>query len=430
LRKKMAQTLKTFFSVVPAPHTAASTSQAPPPVSTSKKRKRDRQPKDELHCDFPEWMTSEERAGHQTLWRVFHGDEQEATYFKGRLGRKPVLSGICCTTFRLYGGCHNCVTNCSIDMKFFAPNADSIKTAGKRQRFDVARKAFVFAVRAGDRDTALRQRRIVEQLRSRTCKPCRRIVKLSPAVQSCKDEWDRMKQEACRRQGGCSNPDCSERGMASWIALQADHGTNPKRYNLSDYSWWAYHGGVAAMRKEAKQIFQWCCGHCHSLEATSASGRRYGDPDLMPNGRQYGTKEETAQYKAKYHAKIKFPKQQYVDRIKREIGICQYSGCGRRVVIGNEQGFQWDHQHENSKRKCRCLNANGEPKGPCHGCEDKLFRRNGGVGGLVANCSKAASLRNAKHLLDAEMKKCLLYCTPCHLSRKPRNRDRWDESLE
>lgn len=376
-------------------------------------------------------MTSEERAGHQTLWRVFHGDEQEATYFKGHRGKKTVLSGIACTTFRLYGGCYHCTTNCSVDMKSFAPNADSINTAGKRQRFDTARRAFVVAVRAGDRTTALVQRRIVEQLRVKLCRPCRRIARLSPSEQACKDEWNRMKQDACRRQGGCSNPECSERGMAAWISLQADHGTNPKRHNLSDYPWWSCHGGVAAMREEAKQIFQWCCGVCHSLEATSAQGRRRGDPDLMPDGKRSGTKEERAQYHAKRHATIVYPKQQYVDRIKREIGICQYPGCGRRVVMGNEQGSQWDHQNESSKRKCRCLNAKGEPKGPCHGCEDRLFGRAGGVAGLVKNCSKEASLDKVRHLLDAEMKpKCLLYCTPCHMSRKPRNRTRWDESLE
>jgi len=316
-------------------------------------------------------------------------------------------------------------------MKSFAPEADSTNTAAKRQRFDIARRAFVVAVRAGDRDTALVQRRIVEQLRSKLCRPCRRNTKLSPTVQACKDEWDRMKQEACRRQGGCSNPECSERGMASWIAMQADHGTNPKRYRLSDYKWWSWNGGVAAMREEARQIFQWCCGVCHSLEATSNQGRRCGDPNLMPNGKRRGTKEERTQYQAKQRAKIKFPKQQYVDRIKREIGICQYPGCGRRVVVGNEQGSQWDHQNESSKRMCRCLNANGEPKGPCHGCEDRLFGRAGGVAGLVGNCSNEASLDKVRPLLDAEMKpKCNLYCTPCHISRKPQNRARLDESLE
>ena len=46
---------------------------------------------------------------------------------------------------------------------------------------------------------------------------------------------------------------------ASWVVLQADHGTNPKKRNadgkavsLSDYKWWPYNGGVAAMREEAK----------------------------------------------------------------------------------------------------------------------------------------------------------------------------------
>ena len=55
----------------------------------------------------------------------------------------------------------------------------------------------------------------------------------------------------------------------------------------------------------------------------------------------------------------------------------------------------------------------------------------GGVAGLVSNCSNEASLDKVQPLLDAEMKpKCNLYCTPCHISRKPQNRARLDESLE
>ena len=86
------------------------------------------------------------------------------------------------------------------------------------------------------------------------------------------------------------------------------------------------------MRDEAKRIEKWICGCCHSLEKTSNSGRRFHDPSTMPNGKAKGTKEEVKQYSNKHSAKIKYPKHQYVDAKKREIGKCQYPGCNREVV--------------------------------------------------------------------------------------------------
>jgi hypothetical protein len=127
----------------------------------------------------------------------------------------------------------------------------------------------------------------------------------------------------------------------------------------------------------------------------------------MPDGKSTGTKEEVSQYKAKHHAIIVYPKQQYVDAKKREIGRCQYPDCGRRVVAGNEQSFHFDHRVESTK----CKASKG----------DLLFGERGGVGGLVGNHSKAAALDKVEHLLDAEMEpKCDLLCVNCHLCRKPR----------
>jgi hypothetical protein len=51
------------------------------------------------------------------------------------------------------------------------------------------------------------------------------------------------------------------------------------------------------------------------------------------------------------------------------------------------------------------------------------------VSGLVHNDTKAASLDKVQHLLDAEMlPKCDLLCHNCHMSRKQRGRERWDEA--
>jgi len=317
-----------------------------------------------------------------------------------------------CRDGTLRGGCHAVCKNMWVSIARFAPDADATNSAGHRQRFDAAYAAYQAAFAAGDRDAAIAQRAVVEALRTNNCDACRESMgTLSPAEQACKDEWKRMRQEACARQNGCANPACSERGMASWPVLQADHGTNPKVFKLSDYTFWSGKGGVGAMRAEAQQIHQWVCGVCHSGEESSSTGRRCGDPALMPDGKRSGTDEERKQYKAKRKAKIRFPKYSYVDAAKRRIGRCQYPGCSRLVLPGTEPGFHFDHRVESTK------------------CKGGIYGADGGVGGLAGNCAKASALEKVRELLDAEINKCDLLCVPCHISRKPRSRERWDASL-
>ena len=323
--------------------------------------------------------------------------------------KKMIYTSAASADGTLKAGCHNCDKRSYADISRFAPTADSAQSNGFRQEFDAAYAAYKVAHAAGDKEEAVKQREIVEEKRTERCDSCREKMVISPDQQACKDEWDRMRKDACERNNGCQNQDCPERGMASWIVLQADHGTNPKKLALSQYIHWALkrNGGVPGMREEATQIAQWICGFCHALEPTSASGRRCPDPETMPDGKSSGTKEETKQYKAKHNARIRYPKQQHVDAKKREIGRCQYPDCGRRVVVGNEPSFHFDHRVESTK----CKASKG----------DDLFGKDGGVSGLVHNSSKAAALDKVEHLLDAEMvPKCDLLCVNCHVNRKPR----------
>jgi len=336
----------------------------------------------------------------------------------------------------LWGGCDNACRFKDVDMNLFAPS-ESTKTNGARQNFFAALDAFAVAWKAEDWTEAVKQRAIVERLRTQKCHVCcERVKKLSPAEQACKDEWDRMRQEACRigdgTTPGCCNQECTERGMAAWIAISADHGTNPKRHHLSDYSWWAYHGGVPAMREEETQIHQWICLCCHMLEPTSNSGK-INNPRTME---RKPDETEQAFRNRKATAAIKFPKYDYVNTLKRAIGACQYPGCGRMVVRGNEVSFHFDHRVESTKRKCRCLNAKGLTQGPCHGCADREFGRVGGVSGLASNSVEATALEKdaegnpmgrIKELLDVEVSNCDLLCHNCHLCRKPRGIARHEE---
>jgi len=294
-----------------------------------------------------------------------------------------------CRDGTLRGGCYYTCKNQWVGIERFAPASDSWKTAAKRDKFFEAYGAYQQAYKDGDKADAVKWRAVVEDLRTKECDTCIERFRPSPAVQACKDEWERMRREACARNGGCQNQDCAERGDDAWCVLEADHGTNPKKKNaegtpvdLSSYIWWSGHGGVAAMREEAQQIHQWVCGCCHRLEPTSDSGKRCADPATMPPG------------KARNMATIRYQKQQYVDKRKRDVGACAH--CRRAVVEGQEQSFDWDHRVEATK------------------CKGGVYGKNGGVGGLVGNCAQAAALEEVRELLDAEMDKCDLLCRNCH----------------
>ena len=328
----------------------------------------------------------------------------------------------------VWGGCYHTCKNQVVDMERFAPSAARCSN-GARQRFFAALANLRKALCAEDWEAVATLRADVERLRTNSCDACLKRPKLSPKVSECRNEWDRMRQEACRigdgTVPGCANSHCPERGMAAWIAITADHGTNPKRHNLSDYPWWAMkrNGGVDAMREEAKQIHQWICACCHALERTSNQGR-VNNPTKMER-----TPNETERIfrDRKRQAAIRFPKYEYVNERKRAIGKCQYAGCAREVKKGNEASFHFDHRDEGTKRKCRCRNAKGQADGPCHGCDDAWFGRTGGVCGLAHNCAKATALYDSegkpvghvKALLDDEMDKCDLLCHNCHICRKP-----------
>ena len=92
------------------------------------------------------------------------------------------------------------------------------------------------------------------------------------------------------------------------------------------------------------------------------------------------------------------------------------------VERDNVGSFTFVHLMRELRRMCRC-------KGECARaplCPDVLFGRNGGVAGLVNNCSKAAVLDKVRHLLDEEMEACILLCDDCDLLQRPRdNSGRW-----
>jgi len=306
----------------------------------------------------------------------------------------------------LTGGCRNC-TKTDLSMECFAP-MESRNNNRRRPAFFEALDAFDYAYADGYLDEARKQRLLVEEFRHSRCFVCAPDPgDCSPKVQECKDEYTRMRKAACEANDGCANQECAMRGPEAWNVLQGDHehtrrDPDPekrKTVHLSAYVWWSGHGGVEAMRAEEAKGMQWICGFCHALEPSGKQANKYEDPATMPEGRQGidATEEEVAQYHRRRHAKIRYPKQQYVDRIKREVFKC-CGFCQRPVLEGEEHASIFDHIDPTTK-----IIGRDTPAG-----------RKGGVAGLVANHSNAATLEKIEPVIDAEIPKCQLLCHNCN----------------
>jgi len=309
----------------------------------------------------------------------------------------------------------------------FAPT-DHVNSRRKRADFLKANADYAVAHEASDIESAREARGRVDKFRRGQCSSCAPDPgELTPAQQECKNFWDEIRQAKCELYGGCQKAGCPMRGdNRDWRVLQGDH-IDPKGLldpamkkveALSKIKWWSGNGGVPAMRLEVPKL-QWICGFCHNLEPTSNTGRRCGDPADMPDGKSSGTDEEIAQYKIKHHAKITFPKQQYVDAEKL-LRRKRCARCERAVTPATCVAFQFDHRDETTKMKSK----------------KTLAGKNGGVCGLVNNCANAAALdvvydaqgkiqyddhgvicvrdNEFKPVLDHEMKLCRLLCANCH----------------
>jgi hypothetical protein len=333
-------------------------------------------------------------------------EETEAT--KSRPSRRVLVSRAS-PDGTLWAGCFCCKKNSFLSMERFAP-MECNKNGRKRPDFYKALGDYETAYSARDLDASREARGRVEALRLTLCPPCAENGrKLSPAQEACKDEWERMRKEACAQNDGCRHPSCVERGDQASCVLEADHVHTKaeedeelrKTHALSDYAWWAGNGSVAAMRHEAAKGLQWPCCFCHRLEKTGKAANKYPDPATMPDGKYNGTEEERKQYNRKRKAIIVYPKQQYVDAIKR--GMC-CELCSRQVLVGQEHAFIFDHRDASTKMKGK----------------GTLAGEKGGVAGLVRNCANEASLEEIKDVLNAEAEKCRLLCANCD------HRQTWD----
>jgi hypothetical protein len=255
---------------------------------------------------------------------------------------------------------------------------------------------FEFAFGHNDDEEMARILDIVVSHRTSHCRACCDKMHLSPAVQACKDEWERMKREACEVHGGCPTPGCVEKGPSAWVCMSADHiDPSLKTHALGDFTWWSCNGGVPAMRREAQKV-QWMCWCCHKTMSTSSTGRT--------NTRTRPTDVRVRE------------KEAYVNAKKLEIGQCQYPQCNRIVTPETVRQFDFDHTDPTKKAT--------------HETRPDLIRKGnkGGVAGIVNNTYKAKALEFVQPDIDKETAMCELMCSNCHYSRKPRKYGRWQSS--
>ena len=285
----------------------------------------------------------------------------------------------------------------------FIPSADSLNTIRRAAQLEEAIVAFHDGMTTmEDEDATNEAYDLAVKLRTSACRDCQhKPGTLNGTARACKEEFERMKRQACHEFGGCPIPGCPEKGIASWICLSGDHkDMTTKVLALSDYTRWFKHGGVEGMRKEWHKVW-WPCWCCHMLLPSSNAGR--------------GRKEKTFQCYKDQDARVA-EKEAYVNAVKLRIGRCQYPGCGRLMTPETVRAFAFDHRDEKTKATYET-----HPH-VIYKCQQ------GGVGSMVSNTAKHAALELIKDDLDAEMDKCDLLCHNCHICRKPRGRARWDES--
>ena len=328
------------------------------------------------------------------------------------------------------GLCRNCQQTWRPVAKFFLPNTRSEVTARRVKLLQDACGALKKLYEEGtkqpdDPKWAKKRDKLVATIvdkRSSKCIECGKAASgLSPAQKECKQFWEFLKWVHCKKNNGCANTECTERGMSSWPCISADH-TDPstKVHRLSDYKWWAWNGGVDAMLAESKKC-TWPCWACHTLRPTSAAG-----------------KERTTQTLPCYiacDARVK-AKEDFNNALKMERSkTCEYDGCPYPVTKATVRSLDWSHRDATQKAT--------------HDTHSHLVKKSckgGGVAAMVHSCTIGAALhakvpgdttgRTNADVLKAETELCDLHCTNCHHSRRGHSvdastnpvRNRWDDA--
>jgi hypothetical protein len=130
---------------------------------------------------------------------------------------------------------------------------------------------------------------------------------------------------------------------------------------------------------------------CHTVEDTGLAGNRIRHPDTYPVVLK---KDDKQAYQARRHAQIVYPKQQYVDALKRHLGGCAHLHCP------GEGPEDWINKHT----QCGDFDHVDET--------DKEISI-----GAIVGCTKKVPVAEWKAAIDTELRKCRLLCKNCHHCR-------------
>ena len=247
-----------------------------------------------------------------------------------------------------------------------------------------------------------------------TCQKCREKIersklKLGTKEGDCYHLWQQMKSEqfhACGNCGGVRSIEanhkqpyaangCAYSRCAKAVGVEAAEQRYPKDerkiYCLSQYGWWAQHGGTAAMEAEAAKC-EPLCSMCHRLD---------------PSG---------------YVAHCSLTQSlEYNNSLKRAIGCCENLNCSqdgpepRGSVVGLEKCYDWDHLVEADKRheiSALCVRYGGV---------DRHRRAWSAIGKseILTEIGLPADFDIALHEMPpVAERKCRLLCANCHHTRR------------
>ena len=201
--------------------------------------------------------------------------------------------------------------------------------------------------------------------------------------------------------GGCELCRCVDPRL-----LQGDHKDRTGKDDIGqmlDPQYWAFRGGVEAMRRHylsTTSTVRPLCMFCHFMQKSHAIFRGASVDTLSPGSNVYRNR------------KYKTEKQDYVNKHKMSKKTCQHplchdpaTGLPRVITPANVHAFQCAHVDEVDKEHA--------------------------IGQLVHNTQ---SLKTAKPTIDRELAKCNVYCANCHhlydtLPRRKEGRELLDALL-
>ena len=260
----------------------------------------------------------------------------------------------------------------------------------------------------------------IDRLKTAWCAPCRAIdakSKVNPASKQgkCRAEWKRLKVEVFHTCGKCGSTRAIEANHRAIFAqnaelyrecVEAEGGEVAERKfpkaerkleSVSAYLTWSRPsmGGVEGMRLEAAKCDP-LCRMCHALDPSSNSSNENRSDPAKVKREDYATDQKFNI--AKNLARYSMEKRDYVNGLKRAVGICERRDCprdgpsGGECTEGFEQCYDWDHIVEQDKGR-----------------------------GISDICHDRYCFATSKPEIDAERAKCRLLCSNCHKTRK-----QWD----